>query len=178
MILPLGKGAVQAVLVRKPSFNWMSFTTNLAELHDKSTPPRINGWNPKIGGLGRCFSFSVLRYFQVPCWCFIGCRSFELTHPFKRMYGELPQHTLWFLGSYIICNIMSMICISYVNIYIYRYSVYRYIHVVFSFLSEQIVGTVEVSSSYHSGRRPMPTSCHCAFTGHRVGLTPPIHLNP
>ena len=118
VILPLGKGAVQAVLVRKPSFNWMSFTTNLAELHDKSTPPRINGWNPKIGGLGRCFSFSVLRYFQVPCWCFIGCRSFELTHPFKRMYGELPQHTLWFLGSYIICNIMSMICISYVNIYI------------------------------------------------------------
>ena len=26
-----------------------------------TTPPKTNGWNPKSGGLGRCFSFSKLK---------------------------------------------------------------------------------------------------------------------
>lgn len=86
------------------------------------------------------------------------------------MYGELPQHTLWSLGSYSIV-ILWVWSVNHIYIHIdiqYTYQ-YIYIYVLFSFLSVQIVGTVEVSSSYHSGRRPMPTSCHCAFTGHREG---------
>ena len=36
------------------------------------SPPKTNGWNPKIGGLGRCFSFSFWGYFQVPAVSFGG----------------------------------------------------------------------------------------------------------
>ena len=36
---------------------------------------QTNILNPKIGGLGRCFSFSFWRYFQVPCASFPGCNE-------------------------------------------------------------------------------------------------------
>ncbi len=32
------------------------------------TRPKTNGWNPRIAGLGRCFSFSKGVCFFVPCW--------------------------------------------------------------------------------------------------------------
>ncbi len=41
----------------------------------KITPPKTNGRTPKIGGLGRCFSFSFWGYFQVPAVCFQGCKE-------------------------------------------------------------------------------------------------------
>ena len=42
----------------------------------KITPPKTNGWTPKIGGLVcKCFSFSFRGYFQVPAVCFQGCKE-------------------------------------------------------------------------------------------------------